>query len=909
MTVSPHQFRGRSRSESNRPQARPFPAAAFARGGALPLLALLLSWLAGLPAPRAATASRARVPLFFQENRGQFPAPVRLAGRIGGGAVLLLDEETVLVPPRSRSRAGGGAPSVLRMRLPGARRGVRAEGRERLPVRVHHYRGADGRRWLTDVPAYARARRARVYPGIDQVFYEREGMLEYDFECAPGADPGHIRMAFSGARSARVDAAGDLVLTLPDGQQVRQHRPVAYQIVGGRRRTVETGYRMVGPAEAGFVLGTYDPREPLVIDPTVAFSTFLGGDGIDEAEAVVANPDGSPTVASLTDSWEFRGWPGGLFREGRRMDVQVTRLSPDGARLVFAVFLEGQQDEVPLDAALDREGSVWLTGQTGSADFPVTEDAYQSAHRGPVGENAGGDAFLCRLDGRTGELRYSSFLGGAGPENAGWITYDDESRYFPAHGSVAIAPDGSVLLSGCTASTDFPVTPQALQPRYGGGAGRRSYAPGVGDAFLARFSADGRELLFSSYFGGSRDDFAFDMDASAGGVVLAGATRSADFPVTPGAFQTRLVSTTFGEGFVARIRFTPAPLLAYATYLRGCGTAGMAAAIDAEGAAHVTGGAFTTFPTTPGTIQPRPNLRLEVDADDAFVAKLAPDGKRLVWSTFLTTGRGQDIANSILLGRDGRIHLAGWSDAWDLNGDIDDFVDAWIATIDNRATQVLSLTFIGAQGWDEANGLAQAPDGALYLCGLTETRRFPVYRPFQRSLGDVDGLWGDGFLVRLDPGSPPPGKGRLALRRTVRSASGGEAGSTAAGPRVNFGTVKAGRFAERTWRLTNVGTEALECDVSDPRSSFFTYVGRGRVVLMPGQSWDFRVRFAPWAPGRRRSSLLITSNSADPAERSIALRLVGRGKGSVIRSAASGRAADARSGARPRWQLERRRIR
>ena len=260
------------------------------------------------PASDAAARVRenyGRLPLSFEANRGQADARVQFRARNSAYSLYLAADEITLVlrDGAARRRAAGAATdaSVLRIKLLGASSAPRATGLDELEGRSHYLIGPDPSRWRTGVPNYGRVEYEGVYPGVDVVYYGTQRQLEYDFNVAPGADAGRIRLGVEGARGLRLDADGDLVLATAAGE-VRQRAPRAYQEVGGERRAVPCRYVLLGDDRVGFELGAYDRTRRLVIDPVVSYSTYLGGGGYDEATSVAVDAEGSAYVTGKTSS-------------------------------------------------------------------------------------------------------------------------------------------------------------------------------------------------------------------------------------------------------------------------------------------------------------------------------------------------------------------------------------------------------------------------------------------------------------------------------------------------------------------------------------------------------------------------------------------------------------------------------
>ena len=331
---------------------------------------------------------------------------------------------------RDKERAAG-----LRLRFLGANEGVRLAAARPLPGKVNYLLGNDPSKWVTGIHTFGAVRYERLYPGVDARFYGRQGRLEYDLIVAPGADPSRIGLALSGARTLRLDARGNLLVRLPDGTLV-QRRAHIYQLIDGRRQPVAGRYVLHGGDRFGFRLGAYDTRRPLVIDPVLAYSTYLGGSNIDNGESIAVDAAGAAYVAGLTSSAAFPTTPGALdtsYNGG--VDAFVAKLAPSGASLVYATYLGGSRIDAGVGIAVDPTGAAYATGRTFSSDFPTTPGALDTSYNGGV------DAFVAKLSPSGSSLVYSTYLGGSGREDGTGIAVD---------------ATGSAYVTGDTASAGLP---------------------------------------------------------------------------------------------------------------------------------------------------------------------------------------------------------------------------------------------------------------------------------------------------------------------------------------------------------------------------------------------------------------------------------------------------------------------
>lgn len=333
------------------------PALVFA----LPLLSFAA---AGVPSPLD------RLPLHFEPAPGEAASGVEFVARTGGYSVGLGSTNAVLNLPGM----------VVELRWLDAGSGAGLSPEDPLPGKSHYFLGRDPEGWRTNVPQFASVRRRDLYPDIDVVYYGNGRKLEFDLVLAPGADPGRVRLGYSGVAGIRLADGGDLLLEVPGGE-LRQLRPRIYQDAGGERREIAGSYVLHGEREIRFQVGEYDPALPLVIDPVIVYSTYLGGDGIDMANAIAVDSGGHVYVTGQTHSLNFpvSGYQNTSAFEDPPGQVFVTKLNPAGTAIVYSAYFGGRRTDYGTDIALDVEGYAYVTGFTQSEDFPTTAGAYQPA--------------------------------------------------------------------------------------------------------------------------------------------------------------------------------------------------------------------------------------------------------------------------------------------------------------------------------------------------------------------------------------------------------------------------------------------------------------------------------------------------------------------------------------------------
>src|SRR2546427_769359 len=585
--------------------------------GMILLLALALVSCAPAPATRTSTeipqatkqqvlVAYGKLPLSFEANQGQTDPQVKFLSRGSGYTLFLTPTEAVLAlregasarnvvdgsPAAKRERGQPLQGTVLRMKLLGANPTPRVTGVEELRGRSNYFIGNDPAKWRANVPTYAKVEYRDVYPGVNLVYYGNQRQLEFDFIVAPGADPQRIRLGVEGADRLDLDAQGDLVVHT-GGAQVRLQQPHVYQMANGVRQEIESRYVLNDHHQVEVWVAAYDTHKPLVIDPTLAYSTYLGGNSLDEGFGIAVDSLGQAYVTGVTASLAFPP-TAGAFQSSSAAGEEafVTKLNPTGAALVYSTYLGGTNSDVSWGIAVDSLGQAYVTGRTSSANFPTTAGAFQPSF--PGGFFA---AFVTKLNPTGAALVYSTYLGGTGGEQGF---------------SIAVDAAGNAYVTGNTFSTNFPTTAGAFQPRFGGGDN---------DAFVTKLNtlaSGSASLVYSTYLGGTSDENGFGIAVDAtGNTYVTGQTGSLDFPTTTGAFRPSFAGG-FIDAFVTKLNPTGAALV-YSTYLGGTSDDfGLGIAVDSFGNAYVTG--FTgslDFPTL-GAFQTTSG-----DGADAFVAKFS----------------------------------------------------------------------------------------------------------------------------------------------------------------------------------------------------------------------------------------------------------------------------------------------
>jgi hypothetical protein len=646
-----------------------------------------------------AEAAYAKLPMYFEANQGQTDAAVKYLARGKGYTLFLTSSEAVLalqMPAASQTQGQ----DVVRMKLQGANTDPMVRGVGRLPSQSTYMTGNDPRKWNTNVEQYSKVEYKRIYPGIDVVYYGNQQQLEYDFVVAPGANPGLIRMAFQGTQKIELDHQGNLVMHFKEGRMAFS-APVLYQKAGNGRKPVEGRFVLAGHEQVCFAIGDYDKNKELVIDPSLLYSTYLGGTVEDRVNAMQVDAAGNVFLTGLTVSGGFPGTASGYQPAiAAGTDAFVTKISAAGA-LLWSTYLGGNGIDIANSIAVDGVGIVHITGSTTSTNFP-TASPYQAALAG------GTDAFVAAINAAGTGLVYSTYIGGAGVDSGNGIAVDAAgnayvtggttssafpttagayqtvaggasdvfvSKFNPAGGIAystflggtaadigrGIAIDGNAYVCGQAADT-FPIVPA--------GSAFKTTITGPYDAFISKLDSTGAILLYSTYVGGSDIDDAFSIALDGANPAtlncyITGYTFSADMP-KPGSGFANVGQTTIGtapDAYVFKLNMNGGGGNldgVYFTYLGGS-TDDRATAIkvDAAGNAYVTG--HTTSGDFP-VVNPILGQGVNIGTGMVFVTELGPTGATKVFSTYLG-GVTDQAGNGIGLDSTGNIYVAGWSNS------------------------------------------------------------------------------------------------------------------------------------------------------------------------------------------------------------------------------------------------------
>ena len=649
----------------------------------------------------------------------------------------------------------GKGSSTCRMTFGGSGR-AEPSGVEPYDHPLNFITGNEPERWRAGVESFHEVLYEDIWDGVDLRCYFSEGLFKYDLMVEPGKDPKSISMQFTGQMKIEVEKrTGDLLLHTEQGT-LRDTKPLTYQMIDGETIEVSSDFDIRGKGIVGFTIGMYDPSLPLIIDPGLSFSTYIGGTGSggssrfgDQPFDMRTDTDGHVYIVGWTYSPDFPTTASSYDTSlnTNSCDAFIVKLDSNGTKIHFGTYLGGTEQEIAFGVEIDSAQNIYVTGLTESNDFPTTRRAYDTL----FGGNA--DIFLSKLNSQGSILLYSTYIGGTARDYSQAMRIDDA---------------GNLYISGSTHGVNFPTTPNAFDR-----------VPNGRDVFVLKFNISTSSLLYSTYLGGTSDDYATQLEIDEEGYAyVVGATSSNDFPTTQGAYNI-----TYGGGyhtFLTKVN-GQGSALNYSTFIFR-GLADILA--GPNGTLYGVGGtSSSTFPVTADAYDPSHNGN-----SDACIFRLDATGSKIEYATFIG-GSLSDMASSIWVDDEGYYYITGYTNSTDfpttsnaycstIEGDSDIFV-----MMINKSLDVhLYSTFIGGTDSDQPFGIATSEKN-MTVMGSTQSSDFPTTQwAFDRTYGGhgdaVAFRIGAEAVVPTAPSSPHnfmvhPGDGYVDLTWLPPDTDGG----------------------------------------------------------------------------------------------------------------------------------------
>ncbi len=640
----------------------------------------------------------------FEFNRGQADPRARFLARPRGCVAFFTDTDAVFALPRSQERprsperrpvpnAQGVPTDLVRMRFLGSRATAPVPG-PALPGRSSYFAGNDPSKWIVGVSSVAAIRSDDFLPGASLLWRGlTRGRIEYELTFRPGSSPADAVFAVEGASSVSVAPDGTLLVATPGGI-LRHSKPVAWQEEAGARRSVRAAFRLLGDGKVGFALDPIDPRLPLTIDPVVEWSTFLGGNDLDYIYAMTVDSQKRVHVGGTTSSTNFAlsgpystSVPVSGYSQGF-----VTRFNSDGSLVDYSTYIGGNYSDEIYGLAVDSTGAIYATGSTYSNNFPITSGAIQVSMRGGGNRNM----FATKIAASGTSLAYSTYLGGDN-SNDGYAIVVDSS--------------GEAVVAGVAGDDKVPVK-NPVQATFGGNA----------DVLLARLNSSGTALVYSTFFGGSANEYPYGVVlASDGSPIVAGYTTSTNYP-TVNAYKSTM---TGGDAFLFKLSSNGSSV-AFSTCFGGSGFENaVGLGQDGDGSIFIAG--FTSSTDLPTKSAYQTSYR---GLGDAYMAKFKADGSGIIFSTYLG-GSAQENPTCMATSRNGWAFVVGETKSTDFPTASPDQAspaggdDAFVARI-RGGNELGYSSYLGGSSDETVAEVAALSSGEVWVGGGTISSGFPT---------------------------------------------------------------------------------------------------------------------------------------------------------------------------------------
>lgn len=654
-------------------------------------------------------AAMHQLPLYFERNSGQLSDEIEFFGRGKNFKVNFLTNNV--------HWSFSGHKRALSLQFLDTNSLSIVVGVDQLSGKSHYFHGNNPKLWKTNVGHYAKVRYANLYPRIDVEFYETQGQIEYDFVIEPKGDVSSIKFRFNDDLKPKLDSEGNILFDQFQDNVVLE-RPYAYQIVRGEEVEVKSQYKISEDGSISFRLGDYDLTKKVVIDPVIAYSTYLGGSQNEQGNGIAIDDQGYIYLTGFTSSSDFPT-KSPTQPYGGNTDIFVTKIDISTNQLIFSSYIGGDNYEIARNLRLDDQGNIYVVGNTQSSNFPLVN---------PFQSSLGGfqDVVVVKLNNDGSQILYSTLLGGAtgAKGSLGGI----ENGF-----SIDVDASKNIYVTGWTASTDFPLL-NPIQAQYGGGSN---------DMFVTKINSDGASLGYSTYLGGFNHEEGYDIAVNGKGFLhLAGFSASPDFPVM-NALQSTINGTK--DGVIAKI--DPSGSFVFSSFFGGSDEENFEGIdLDSSGNIYVTGWTHSNdYPT----LNPIQNQFAGVR--DATIAKFDSNGSNLLFSTYLG-GSNQEVG--IRLDVDDQLqHITVVGEVW--STDFPTFhavqaqfggpgADGFVTKLGPNGQYFIYSTYLGGNSFDTARAVVTGKKGATYITGSTSSTDFPLKNPYQPVL-----LNGDAFITKI----------------------------------------------------------------------------------------------------------------------------------------------------------------
>ena len=508
----------------------------------------------------------------------------------------------------------------------------------------NYYIGNNPTKWASNCKTYTEVTYNNLYQGINLHYYSNNGTLKYDIIVQPNTDVSKIAINYKGINNLTTDRDGNLVIPTSVGK-FKEKTPYAYQVINGKRETVNCSYK-VKNNQLTYKLGAYNPKEILVIDPTLIFSTHSGSTANNWGYTATYGPDETFYGGGDVRGQGFPQTPGAYDNtydgsNAGTTDIGIIKLSANGSTKIYSTYIGGNNNDQPHSLITDAAGNLYIAGRSDSDNFPATTR---------LGVNGKYDIIIVKLNANGTALLGSCKIGGSDDDGVNisnnrtrdllQYNYGDDGR-----SEVNLDAAGNVLVASCTRSTNFYTTQNAIKTTLGG----------TQDAVLLKLNNNLTSAVFSTYFGGTAEDAAYvvDVNAADGNIYFAGGSYSSTIQ---GTSATSIQSTNAGnaDGFVTIIR--PDGLAVIQSSFIGTGNHDQIYGIkfDKFNIPYIMGISLGNF-----TVR---NAAYSNAGSHQFIAKLSKDLSSYIYSTKF--GTNSSLTNispvAFLVDKCENVYVSGW---------------------------------------------------------------------------------------------------------------------------------------------------------------------------------------------------------------------------------------------------------
>lgn len=605
--------------------------------------------------------------LCFEENKGQWDSNIVYKARLQRGALFVESDGLVfyLNDVAKHQNKTKNSAHAFKIQLNDFKKGF-FKTKNQYSSYSNYFKGNDKSKWVSNVRGYEEVVYQGVYSNIDWRVYSKNAEIKHEFILNPNANPSDIVLMYRGLDDIRIKN-GNLVLKTCLGDIVEQ-KPYAYQLIDEKEIEVRVEF-VLNDSLLSYKLGDYNKDLPLVIDPSLIFSTYSGSTADNWGFTSTYDAFGNLYSGSIVDDIGYPTTLGAFVDTYAAVwDCAISKFSNDGSQLLFSTYYGGGQSEMPHSMIVNQYNELVVMGTTGSYNFPTTPYAFSSTfstgsaitYDGTVVFPFGVDIYVSRFSEDGTALPASTYVGGSNNDglnyreiyNANSMTayVGNDSLYANygdgARGELITDNQNNIYVGTTTFSSDFPVTENAFQTTFGGKQ--------EGVVFKLDYSL--QSMIFSSYIGGSEDDAVFSIDVDTNyNLYVTGGTVSSDFPITGNAYDT-VFDGGATDGFLALVSYNGNELISSTFFGSNKFDLSYFVRCDRNGYPHIFGqtlaeGSDLVF-----------NANYNIPNSGQFIAKFHPSLNSLIWSTVFGSGNNQINISPTSFAVDvcGRVYAAGW---------------------------------------------------------------------------------------------------------------------------------------------------------------------------------------------------------------------------------------------------------